>query len=466
MAANRDALLKLLAPCGQEHLLAFWDRLDAAGQASLERQIAEIDFAEIGRLYAQRGALGNFRALAERAGPPPAFRLDPSQNRFTPEQARTRGREALDAGHLGAILVAGGQGTRLGFQHPKGMYPIGPVSGRTLFQIHVDKLLAVAARHGVRIPLYMMTSPDTHTATVEFFDRHGRFGLAEEDLRIFCQGTMPAVDAASGRLLLAAPGSLATSPSGHGGMLAAFHASGAMQDARRRGIRQLFYFQVDNPLVDVCSAEYVGYHLLAGAEMTTEVIAKRHPLDKVGNVVNLDGRLTVIEYSDLPDEMAQRRNPDGTLAIWAGSIAVHVFDLEFLERTAAQAGALPFHLAHKQVAHVDASGRRVEPQQPNAIKFERFIFDLMPLARHAIVVEVDPARAFAPLKNAAGAEVDTPGWVKARIVALHRQWLAAAGVAVPCDVPVEISPRLALDAEELARKIRPGLRLTGPTYLE
>ena len=190
--------------------------------------------------------------------------------------------------------------------------------------------------------------------------------------------------------------------------------SGALDDIERRGIRQLFYFQVDNPLVDICGPEFVGYHLLSGSEFSTQVVAKRDPLERVGNVVQVDGRLMVIEYSDLPDEAAQRRNPDGSLAIWAGSIAVHVIDAALLRRTADAADGLPFHVARKKVACLDAAGRRIEPSQPNAIKFERFIFDLMPQARRAIVVEVDPARAFAPLKNEPGAKADTPENVRAR----------------------------------------------------
>ena len=138
----------------------------------------------------------------------------------------------------------------------------------------------------------------------------------------------------------------------------------------------------------------------------------------------------VIEYSDLPDDVARKTNPDGSLAIWAGSIAVHVFDLDFLRRAKDQADSLPYHFAHKKVAYIDAAGRRVEPAKANAIKFERFIFDLMPSARNAIVVEVDPASAFAPLKNASGASADTPESVKAQISDLHRRWLREAGVEV------------------------------------
>jgi UDP-N-acetylglucosamine/UDP-N-acetylgalactosamine diphosphorylase len=455
----------VLSPHGQQHLLAFWEQLDQPQRQSLAAQIRAIDLDLIERLYAGRNEHGDVRALAEQAAPPPAIRLDAGQNRFTLDAARKRGRQALDAGHVAVLLVAGGQGTRLGFDHPKGMFPLGPVSGRTLFQIHLEKILAVARRHRVHIPLYLMTSPATHEETAAFLARNGRFGLPEEDLKIFCQGTMPAVDADTGKLLLESPGRLAVSPDGHGGTVAALVAGGCLDDARRRGIRQLFYFQVDNPLVDICGAEYLGYHLLCGSEMTSQVIAKRDPQERVGNVVAVDGRLTVIEYSDLPDDLARRRNADGSLAIWAGSIAVHVFEREFLERMAASAGGLPFHVAHKKVAYLDDAGRRVEPQQPNALKFERFIFDLMPAAARAIVIEVDPARAFAPLKNAPGASDDTPQSVRAQMAALHRQWLVDAGVEVAEGLAVEISPLWAMDAAEVAGKVSPGMKITSATYL-
>jgi UDP-N-acetylglucosamine/UDP-N-acetylgalactosamine diphosphorylase len=460
----KEDLLSILAPHGQEQLLAFWDRLNDAQRRDLAGQIHRIDFALLDRLFSRQRDEGNVRDLADRAGPPPAIRLNSSQNPFTPQQARQKGREALAAGHVGAILVAGGQGTRLGFDHPKGMYSIGPVSRRTLFQIHVEKIAAASRRCGVRIPLYLMTSPKTHGETVDFFKRHDRFGLADEDLFVFCQGTMPAVDAATGKVLLESPAQIAISPDGHGGMLAALAASGGLQDVRLRGIRHLFYFQVDNPLVDVCSPEFIGYHVLAGSELTTQVIAKRDPMDKVGNVVEVDGRSHVIEYSDLPEDVARRRNPDGSLAIWAGSIAVHVFDTAILERMAGSADGLPFHYAHKKVAYIDAEGRTVERKTPNAIKFERFIFDLMPFSANAIVVEIDPQDGFGPLKNATGAATDTPDMVQSMMIAQHARWLRQTGVEVAEGTPVEISPLYALDAEELAKKIPPGTRVTRPTY--
>ncbi|MEN6558211.1 MAG: UDPGP type 1 family protein [Thermoguttaceae bacterium] len=461
----KDRLLEILKPYGQEHLLAFWDRLGPDQQRSLARQIEAVDFLQLARWFEGRNRQADVRRLAERAAAPPGFRLDAAKNPFTAEQARRRAVEELCAGRLAAVVVAGGQGTRLGFEHPKGMFPIGPISEKTLFQIHVEKIIAAARRYGAAIPLYVMTSPATHDETIAFFDAHGRFGLPSDQLVVFCQGTMPVLDAETGRVLLDAPDRLAVSPDGHGGMLAAFERSGALADVRRRGIRHLFYFQVDNPLVDICGQEFVGYHLLAGSEFSTQVIAKRDPLERVGNVVEVDGRSMVIEYSDLPDDCARRRNPDGSLAIWAGSIAVHVMDVELVARRAEGVEGLPFHIARKKATYVDAAGRRVEPTSPNAIKFERFIFDLMPEANNAVVVEVDPSRAFAPLKNASGASEDTPEAVRRQMAALARDWLRQVGAEVGDRTVVEISPLFALDAEQLAARVPRGTRIAEPIYL-
>jgi UDP-N-acetylglucosamine/UDP-N-acetylgalactosamine diphosphorylase len=246
-------------------------------------------------------------------------------------------------------------------------------------------------------------------------------------------------------------------------MLAALKRSGLLDALRGRGIEQLFYFQVDNPLAAVCDPEFLGYHLLSGSEMSSQVIRKQAPQERIGNVVQVDGHLHMIEYSDLPKEVADRREADGSLSLWAGSIAVHAMDLAFLDRLAGTASGLPFHVARKRVPYVDASGQRIEPTEANAMKFERFIFDLLPSASRAIVVEVDPREHFAPLKNATG-EDDTPEKVRSRMVALHARWLRAAGAELRDGVAVEISPFWALDAGEAAARVTPGMKITEPTY--
>ncbi len=462
----KQSLQNKLAAHGQEHLLQFWDQLDSEQQKSLAAQIDGLDLALVNRLFEQGDTDDDVRALANGAESPPGVRLGKATPVFDAEAACRIGREAFAAGEIAAMVAAGGQGSRLGFEKPKGQFPIGPVSNSSLLQILVEKVVAAGRRYGAPIPLAVMTSPATDDPTQQFLAEHARFGLPEDDLLLFCQGTMPAVDAASGKVLLAEKDRVALSPDGHGGMLAAIARSGVLDELARRGIRTLFYFQVDNPLVGFGAADFVGYHRLARSELTTQVIAKQSPQERVGNVVEVDGRLRVIEYSDLPDDVAERRAADGSLAIWAGSIAVHLMDVEFLRRMAGQADGLPFHRAHKKVSHIEADGSRVEPREPNALKFERFIFDLLPSARNAIVVEIDRRRGFAPLKNAPGADADTADHVRAHMVAEHRRWLAEAGAEAAEDVQVEISPLFALDAEEAARKIAPNTRVSEDTYFQ
>jgi UDP-N-acetylglucosamine/UDP-N-acetylgalactosamine diphosphorylase len=464
---RKEELRSLLAPLGQEHVLTFWDELAVEAREELAAQIRALDLRVLDGLFRTATSPEDWTALARRAMAPPAFRLDERQHAISAEQARQRGLQALAEGHVGVILVAGGQGTRLGFDRPKGMFSIGPVSGSSLFQILLEKIVARSRTAGMRIPLYLMTSPATHEATIANLRASENFGLPAEDLRVFCQGTMPAVDARTGRLLLEEKHRLALSPDGHGGMLQALAASGCLADIRARGVRQLFYCQVDNPLVEMCSPEFLGYHLLSNSELSTQVVAKRTARDKLGNVVSIDGKLRIIEYSDLnplEDEIVTRTSPEGMPIFWAGNTATHVFDVGLVERTVHSARALPFHVATKAVPHVDASGRKVEPREPNAVKFERFIFDLLPEARQAIVVEVDEARTFAPVKNAPGDQRDTPWIVQQQMIALHASWLAAAGCEVAPGVAVEISPLFAQNAEEVAAQIPPGMIVTQPRY--
>ncbi len=450
---------------GQEHLLEFWDQLSVVAKNRLADQIRQVDFSELQQLYEGKTIARDFAELASRAKQPPAIRLRSEKNPVGREEAVAQGVNLLEEGQVGMILVAGGQGSRLGFPHPKGMFPLGPLSERTLFQIIFERLQAVGKRYNVRIPLYLMTSPATHDETVAFLDQHERFGLPQEDLMIFCQGTMPAVDAAEGRVLLAETDSLALSPDGHGGMLAAMQNAGCLDDSLRRGLEVLFYQQVDNPMVSVCDPEFLGYHVLAGSELSSQVITKREPKERVGVVVAVDHRLEIVEYSDLPDEMAEMRDGDGSLYHWAGSIAVHAFDVNFLVRMVDNGDALPFHKAHKQVSYVNSAGKRIDPDSPNAIKFERFIFDLLPAAERAIVVEIDPAEGFEPVKNGDGKK-ETPETARLAMARQHRQWLRVAGATVPDDVLVEINPLFALDADELALKIQPGMQINKPTYFQ
>lgn len=449
----------------QSQLLRFWHELSPEARARLEQQIDSIDFEQLGRLIAGQDVAVDWKELSAQAVPPPAIRLGQPDSHFSAEAARRAGEKALQQGKVGVLLVAGGQGSRLGFDLPKGMFPIGPVSGRSLFQMQCDRLAALSRRYGFDIPLYIMTSPATDAETRDYFAREQRCGLNDGQIHFFCQGQMPAVDAKSGQVLLAAKDEVALSPDGHGGIVAALNKSGCLQDAQHRGIEHFYYAQIDNPLAELCDPLLIGYHLLAASQMTTQVVKKRFAKEKVGNVVSIDGKVHIIEYSDLPDSIAEQLTPDGGLRLWAGNIAIHVFQAAFLASVAGQADALPFHRALKRVPYIDQDGQLVSPDEPNAIKFERFVFDLLPLAEHALIVEADAARIFAPVKNADGAPVDTPELAKQAIVRLHAEWLEEAGARIDEGVRVEIHPRWALDEAEVKEKIRGDLHFTTDTFL-
>jgi len=456
---------------GQEHLLNRWDELDSSARSRLAAQIESVDFELLGQLFdepdheAGSASLESPAAQADRAVPPgEVVRLPhtPADEDQRSEAVRC-GERMLAEGKVGAILVAGGQGSRLGFPHPKGMYPIGPVSGCSLFQILIEQLLARSRRAGVAIPLYVMTSDATHHETIAFFKKQTFFGLDPADVFFFRQGNMPAVDPADGRILMADAGTLCLSPDGHGGMLYALTRADLFDEMQQRGIELLYYHQVDNPTAVVCDPAFLGFHELRGSEMSIKVVAKRSADEPMGLVCAVDGRTQIIEYSDLPGDIARRTDSAGNLLHWAGSTAIHVFDRAFLQRVAGAADGLPFHRAHKKVACVNDRGEAITPTQPNAWKFERFIFDALPLAKTALVMEADRRWEFNPVKNAEGH--DTPATARAAMLALHHGWLKSAGAQIAEGVSVELSPLFALDEQDVKEQVPPGRLFSQSVWL-
>jgi UDP-N-acetylglucosamine/UDP-N-acetylgalactosamine diphosphorylase len=277
---------------------------------------------------------------------------------------------------------------------------------------------------------------------------------------------MPAFDLDTGKLLMQAPGKLFTSPNGHGGTLTALADCGALDDLGNRGVEQVFYFQVDNPLVRIAEPDFLGRHADARADVSCKVIAKKGPAEKMGCFVRIDGRCSMIEYSDVPTALAEEMDATGRLRLWAGNPAIHIFSVDFLDRLTRGHRHLPYHLARKTVT---LSGPDAKPRSVNALKFEMFIFDAFPLAERIVLVETRREDEFSPLKNAEGP--DSPPVVKQDISNLAARWLEQAGVEAPRNpggevaVPLEISPLFALDAAELATKVNASLRIDGPLYL-
>ena len=462
VAAARDKLNQI----GQSQVLRFYDELDSAGQEKLLGQIAALDLDAVAELAESHVRRKPDLDLPSDISPVDILPREPGPDRRELyAKAKSRGEQLLTEGKIGAFLVAGGQGTRLGYDGPKGEYPVTPIQNKPLFQVFAEQLLAVGRDAGKPVPWYVMTSESNDAATRAFFEKHAHFGCDPADVIFFAQGMMPAFSN-DGKMLLGAKGSLVLSADGHGGSLRALSKSGALDDMDRRGVEHLSYFQVDNPLVHCVDPLFLGLHDLTGSEMSSKTIPKAGPLEKVGNFVSTGGRVAVIEYSDLPEELARQTNADGSLKFNAGSIAIHALRCSFVRRLN-EGGrlSLPWHRAEKKVPHLDDAGQLVSPVKPNGVKLEQFVFDAVPLAEKAIVLETDRAEEFSPVKNAEG--TDSPATCRRHQIARAARWLTAAGVAVPMkqgepDCVIEISPLYAVSADQLKERglegvaIKPG----------
>lgn len=460
-----------LTAAGQQHVLRFLDELAVCQRRRLLEQLSALDWDLLTRLVESHVRNKPSVSLPADLKPIRPYPRNPGpEHAALYAEAEQRGWRLLREGRAAALLVAGGQGTRLGYPGPKGEFPITPVRRKPLFQVFAEQIRAFSRESGRRIPWYIMTSDATDRPTRTFFERNGYFGCDPADVFFFRQGLMPAFSTA-GELLLADRDSLALSPDGHGGCISALRRSGALADMSARGIEHIAYFQVDNPLVHCIDPLFLGLHELAGSDMSSKAIPKSHPLEKVGNFVLADGVLHVIEYSDLPEGLAYAVDENSRLRFNAGSIAIHAIRVSFFARLAEAGGAqLPWHRAEKKVAHVDASGRLVNPDRPNAVKLEQFVFDAIPLARNPIVYMTDRAEEFSPVKNAAGD--DSPETCRRDQIRRAARWLRSAGVRVPGDdgepeAVLEISPLFAATPAQLrARPLPAEVERGTELYLE
>lgn len=430
---------------GQGHVFRFWDELSDESRARLSAQVGALDFehiAELGALLRKPAPTSADQELS----PPDLFRLDEHAS-AAGDAARDAGRDLLAAGKVGYVLVAGGQASRLGYDGPKGAYPVGPVSGLPLFAFHAHRLAAAAKRHGCRTPWAVMTSPANDAVTREFFAEHDNFGLPEDDVFFFQQDMLPALDD-EGRILMAGIDRLFLAPNGHGGVLWGLATSGLLKAFGERGVTQLSYFQVDNPLARPADPLFLGLHAQRGAGMSSKVVKKRDAGEKVGVLGLIDGRMGCIEYSDLPEDLREQRDADGELSFRAGNIAVHVIDRAFVERLTADRLELPWHLARKKMKVVDERGDITESF---GTKFETFVFDALADSPESVTLEVDRALEFSPVKNADGE--DSPATCRRDLCRLFAGWAAAAGHALPDAEAdgthaVEVDPRVAESKDE------------------
>ena len=442
-------LTDAVASHGQSHVLRHADALPPADRKALFAQLAAIDLPLISRLVK-----GGAEAKTDYAAVKPA----PYVALGSPAgAARAHGEELLRAGKIAVFTVAGGQGTRLGWRGPKGTYPATVVTGKPLFRVFAEQITAAEKRYGRSLPWYIMTSPLNSADTRAFFRDNNWFGRNPADTFLFEQGTMPSITF-DGKLILETPASLALNPDGHGGAIRALHASGALEDMQARGVEHMSYFQVDNPMVRIADPVFLGLHASgegSSGEMSSKMVAKRDAAEKVGVFCEVGGKTVVIEYSDMPAELTNSLDAQGKLRFNAGSIAIHAISVAFMQRLTQGDFALPFHRAKKKVPYwCDTQKKTVEPAEPNAIKFEAFVFDALGIAKKSLVMETSRTEEFAPLKNASGE--DSPAWSHQIQSNRNGGWLEKFGVKIPrkpngdVDARVEIAAETALEADDLA----------------
>jgi len=453
---DRTGAHALLSAHGQEHALTWFDEISVERQQRLLEQIATLDLPWLQRTFSTQIAgvqpqdIAPYREVIRPA-------RDPDRG-----AALEAGEAALRAGRVGTLLVAGGQGTRLGFDGPKGAFPIGAVSHRTLYQIHAERLLALGRRYGTIPPLYLMTSDANHDATCAQFAEHDSYGLPTDRALIFQQGLAPAVDE-TGRLLLGAKDHVVMTPNGNGGLFAAMRDGGAFAHMRDNGVDVISYIQVDNPLALSCDPLFVGYHLHRESHFSCKAIDKVGPQEKVGCYALVRGRLRIVEYTELPAELAEQRDDEGELLYGQSNPGLFVWSREFCEAQAARED-LPFHKAHKKIPHIDANGKLVKPTEPCGYKFESFAMDTLPDAPRSLVMWCNRDAEFAPVKNATG--TDSPESARRLMSRLYAGWIQQiGGTIVEQDAQIEINPLHSLDAAELGSKLVADFQVQGDLYV-
>ena len=472
---SKPSLIQDFERAGQGHAFSFYNELSSEAQKQLLDEAGEIDLGEIDRLtrtlLAKDAATGV--DLTDLAPAPYERRPENGGDAKAWKDAKAAGEAALRAGRVAAFTVAGGQGTRLGYDGPKGTFPVTPIKQKTLFQVFAEKVRAAGVRYGKPLHWFIMTSNMNHEATEAFFKEHNYFGLVASHVHFFRQGRMPAVTP-EGKILLETKGSIAMSPDGHGGSLRALDRSGALDLMEKEGIDILSYFQVDNPLVRGIDPTFIGWHVLRGSEMSSKMVPKAYAGEKVGHFCTQHGKSVVIEYSDLPTALQEEIDPTtGALRYIAGSIAIHILDTKFIRRMARGDNSLPFHRADKKIPTVDAVGNPVKPEKANGVKFEMFVFDALPFSNNPVVIETRREDDFSPVKNAEG--LDSPKTCRDDQVRQFVRWFKANGASVATDesglpaFAVEVSPLFGYDEDSFAdawKRLDPKPAIKDGLYLE
>lgn len=447
---------------GQSHLFDGFDQLSSVDQATLLKNLEAV----AARVSPQKLVNDCQRAIKlaeENSKDTQAIEPLPQtsyESIIDNEEAESRyfnlGIEALRRNEVGVILLAGGQGTRLGSSQPKGCYDIGIPSNKSLFQIQAERMQCLQNLVGKNctIPWYIMTSKPTRNATEEFFKQNQYFGLNPENITFFNQGTLPAFDLNGEKLVMESPTSLVQSPDGNGGLYRAIKDNHLVEDFEKRNIKHLYMYCVDNVLSLVADPTFIGYAMHHKFELATKAVRKRDAHESVGLIATKNNRPCVIEYSEISKELAEATDSQGLLKLRAANIVNHYYSTDLLKRELGNwCENLQYHIAKKKIPCYDSESKQtVKPETPNGIKLEQFIFDVfptIPLEKFGCL-EVQRSKEFSPLKNGPGSANDNAETSRKAYMELGTNWLKAVGATVNDDVLVEVSSATSYKGENLS----------------
>lgn len=447
---------------GQGHVFAFWEELDQDQKTQLLNQLSSMDpkeITEIGDKVIVNPEPENEEEAKLEPLPESATASVLDWSKETHSKWFASGIELIRSGQVAVILLAGGQGTRLGSSAPKGCYDVGLPSKKSLFQLQAERISRLQTlAGGVAIPWYIMTSGPTRGPTEKFFADNQYFGLDKENVVFFEQGVLPCLTK-QGKIILESKSKVAVAPDGNGGIYKALWKSGVLDDLKKRNIKHLHTYCVDNCLVKVADPAFLGWAASLKLDIGTKVVRKRDATESVGLIVSKNGHPGVIEYSEISEELAKQTEPSNPdlLKFRAANIVNHYYSAEFLQGIPNwPSTSLPYHVAHKKIPYVDIATGVADPKptKPNGIKLEQFVFDVFPTLDFSKFgcLEVHRSEEFSPLKNAPGSKEDSPETSRADLLAEGKKWLVEAGATVGDSTIVEISPLTSYGGEGLSEQ--------------
>ncbi|KAL9620887.1 MAG: hypothetical protein Q9160_004669 [Pyrenula sp. 1 TL-2023] len=472
----------------QGHVFTFYDSLSVPEKASLFQQLRNFNVERVNKLADE--ALHPAKPSEEETKQPQIEPLPETSSASLLDALADdskkwyeQGLEQVANNKVAVVLMAGGQGTRLGSSDPKGCFNIGLPSEKSLFQIQAERIWKIQqlaerrfGKSDVVVPWYVMTSGPTRKPTEKFFKDHKYFGLEEKNVMIFEQGVLPCISN-DGKILMESKSKVAVAPDGNGGIYQALVLSNARTDMRARGIQHVHAYCVDNCLVKVADPAFIGFAAAKSVDIATKVVRKRNAKEPVGLILQKNGLPDVVEYSEIDSSMAEAKDAKNAdlLRFRAANIVNHYYSFRFIDSIEEWMHKLPHHVARKKIPHVDtdskdSAGETIKPDKPNGVKLEQFVFDVFPFVSldKFACLEVDRAEEFSPLKNAKGTGEDDPDTSKRDIMQQGERWIKGAGGMVTseggADGGVEVSPKISYGGEGL--EFLKGREIKAPAVVE